>query len=101
MALRKLLPTTKHRALGFQMFGWSFFFQSLNITKLVVEHQGTIFGVCLVPMGAGFVDYVLSIPNADPAVRAVEAPGDDVEGVTEPPGPLSPFPTAFCHGPGS
>ena len=34
-------------------------------------------------MGAGFVDYVLSIVNADCAVVVVQAPGDDVEGVTE------------------
>ena len=34
-------------------------------------------------MGAGFVDYVLSIVNDDRAVRVVQAPGDDVEGVTE------------------
>ena len=39
-------------------------------------------------LGAGFVDYVLSIVNADCAVRVVQAPGDDVEGVTELPGPL-------------
>ena len=29
--------------------------------KLVVEHRGTFSDVPLVPMGAGFVDYVLSI----------------------------------------
>ena len=33
--------------------------------------------MCLVLMGPGFVDYVLSIVNADRAVRVVEAPGDD------------------------
>ena len=38
-------------------------------------------------MGAGFVDYVLSIVNADRDVRVVQAPGDDVEGVTELRGP--------------
>ena len=38
-------------------------------------------------MGAGFVDYVLSIVNADRVVRVVQAPGDDVEGMTELPGP--------------
>ena len=91
-AMRKVSPTTKHRALGFQTDGWSCGFQSLDIAKLVVEHRGTFFDVPLVPMGAGFVDYVLSIVNADRAVRAVEAPGDDVEGMTELPGPLeSPY----------
>ena len=63
-------------------------FQSLNIAKLVVEHRGTFSNVPLVPMGAGFVDYALSIVKADRAVQAVEAPGDDVEGVTELPGAL-------------
>ena len=41
----------------------------------------------LVPMGPGFVDYVLSIVNVDRAVRVVEAPAGDVEGVTELPCP--------------
>ena len=39
--------------------------------------------VCNFNIPAGFVDYVLSIVNADRAVRVVQAPGDDVEGVTE------------------
>ena len=86
-ALKKLSPTTKHRALGFQTDGWSCGFQSLNIAKEVVEHRGTFSNVPLVPMGAGFVDYVLSIVNADRAVRVAQAPGDDVEGVTELSGP--------------
>ena len=88
LALKKLSLTTEHRALGFQTDGWSCGFQSLNITKLVVEHRGTFSDVHLVPMGAAFVDYVLSIVNADRAVRAVQALGDDVEGVTELCGPL-------------
>ena len=88
MAMRKLSPTTKHRALGFQMDGWSCGFHSLNTVKLVVEHRGNFSDLPLVPTGAVFVDYVLSIVNADCAVRAVEVPGDDVEGVTELPGPL-------------
>ena len=92
LALKKLSLTTKHRALGFQMDGWSCGFQSLNIAKLV-EHQGSFSDVPLVPMGAGFVDYVLSIVNADRAVRVVQAPGDDVEGVTELPCPLE-FPAS-------
>ena len=92
MAMRKLSLTTKHCALGFQMDGWYCGFQSLNIAKLVVEHRGTISDVPLVPMGAGFVDYVLSIVNVDRAVRVVEAPGDDVEGVTVLLGPLEPPP---------
>ena len=92
MDMRKLSLTTKHRALGFQTDGWSCDFQSLNIAKLVVEHRGTFSDVPLAPMGAGFVDYVLSIVNADRAVRVVQAPGDDVEGVTELPGPPEPPP---------
>ena len=87
MATRKLSLTTKHRALGFQTDGWSCGFQSLSIAKLVVEHRGTFSDVPLVPMGPGFVDHVLSIVSADRAVRVVEAPGDDVEGVTELLGP--------------
>ena len=97
--MRKLSPTTKHRALGFQTDGSSCGFQSLNMAKLVVEHRGTFSDVPLVPMGAGFVDYVLSIVNANRAVRAVQAPGDDVEGVTELPGPLeSPPPRTQVEG---
>ena len=84
MAMRKLSLTTKHRALGFQTDSWSCCFTSLNTAKLVVEHRGTFSHVPLVPMGAGFV---LSIVNADRAVRVVKAPGDDVEGVTELLGP--------------
>ena len=86
-ALKKLSLITKHRALGFQTDSWSCGFQSLNIAKLVVEHRGIFSDVPLVPMGAGFVDYVLSIVDADHAVQVVQAPGDDVEGVTELPGP--------------
>ena len=83
MAMKKLSLTTKHRALGFQKDSWSCGFQSLNITKLAPEHQGSFSGVPRVPMGPGFVDYVLGIVNADRAVRVVETPGDDLEGVTE------------------
>ena len=57
---------------------WSCDFQSLNITKLVVEHRGSFSDVPLVPMvpmGAGFVDYVLSIVNAHCAVRVVPSEG--------------------------
>ena len=86
-AMRKLSPTTKHCALGFQKDGWSCGFQSLNIAKLVVEHRGTFSDVPLVPMGGGFVDYVLGIVNAYHAVQVVEALGDDLEGVTELPCP--------------
>ena len=82
-ALNKSSRTTKHRALGLQTDGWSCGFQSLNIAKLVVERRGTFSDVPLIPMGAGFVDYVLSIVNDDRALRVVQAPGDDVEGVTE------------------
>ena len=87
LAMKKLSLITKHRALGFQTDGWSCGFQSLNIAQLVVEHRGTFSDVPFVPMGAGFVDYVLIIVNADRAVRVVQAPGDDVEGVTELPSP--------------
>ena len=80
------------------MNGWSCGFQSLNIAKLVVEHRGTFSDVPLVPMGAGFVDYVLSIVNADRAVRVVQAPGDDVEGVTEFSGPLESPPSTQVEG---
>ena len=71
----------------------------LNIAKLVVEHRGTFSDVPLDPMGAGFVDYVLSIVNADCAVQVVQAPGDDVEGVTELLGPLEspPAPKLKLH----
>ena len=98
MAMRKLSPTTKHRAFGFQTDGWSCGFQNLNIAKLVVEHRGSFSDVPLVPMGPSFVDYVLNIVNADCTVRVVEAPGDDVEGVTELPcPPESPTPPPPEH----
>ena len=92
LAMKKLSLATKHRALGFQMDGWSCGFQSLNIAKLVVEHRGTFSDVPLIPMDPGFVDYVLSIVNADHAAWDVEAPRDDVEGVTELPCPPEPPP---------
>ena len=97
-ALKKSSRTTKHRALGFQMDGWSCGFQSLNIAKLVVEHRGTFSDVPLVPMGAGFGYYVLSIIDADCAVRVVQAPGDDVEGVTELPDPPESPPSTQVEG---
>ena len=83
-AMKKPSLTTKHRALGFQKDGW---FQNLNIAKLAVEHRGSFSDVPLVPMGPGFVDCVLGIVHADRAERVVEAPGDNVEGVTELPCP--------------
>ena len=86
-AMKKLSQTTKHRALGFQKKGRYCGFQSLNIMKMAVGHRGSFSHVPLVPMGPGFVDYVLGIVNADRAVWVVEAPGDDVEGVTEFPCP--------------
>ena len=86
-AMKKLSLTTKHCALGPKKDGWSCGFQSLNITKVAVEHQGSFSNVPLVPMGPGFVDYVLGI-----VVRVVQATGDDVEGVTEPPCPPDPPP---------
>ena len=46
----------------------------------------------LVLKDAGFVDYVLTVFGADRAVWVVQAPGDDVEGMTELPGPLEPPP---------
>ena len=94
MAMRKLSLTTKHCALRFQTDCWSWGFQSLNIVKLVVEHRGTFSDVPLVPIGPSFVDYV----NADRAVRVVDAPGDDVEGVTELSGPPEPPPNTQMEG---
>ena len=38
-------------------------------------------------MGPGHVDYVLSIVNADRAMRVIEPPSEDLEGVTELPCP--------------
>ena len=43
-------------------------------------------------MGPCFVDYVLSIVNADRAVRVIQPPSDDLEGVTKLPCPPSPPP---------
>ena len=91
-AMKKLLRTTKHRASGFQKDGGSYGFQSRNIAKLAVEHRGSFSDVPLVRMGRGFVDDVLGIVNADCGVRVIEAPGDDVEGVTELPCPRDPPP---------
>ena len=73
LALKKLSLTTKHRALEFQTDGWCCGFQSLNIEKLVVEHRGTFSDVPLVPMGAGFVDYVLTIVNGGTLARRARA----------------------------
>ena len=86
-AMKKLSLTTKHRTLGFQKDRWSCGCQSLNITKVAVEHRDSFSDVPLVPRGPGFVDYVVSIANANRAVRVVQAPGDDVERVTELPCP--------------
>ena len=72
--------------------------QSLNIAKLVVEQRGTFSDVLLVPMRPGFVDNVLSIANADRAVRVVQAPGDDVEDVTELSGPPESPPSTQVEG---
>ena len=88
MAIKKRSLTTEHRALGFQKDGWSCCFQSLHITNLVVDQWGSFSDVPLTPMGPGFVDYVLSIVNADRVVRVIEPPSDDLEGVTELPCPL-------------
>ena len=49
-------------------------------------------------MGAGFGGYVLSIVNANRAVRVVQAPGDDVEGVTELSGPPESPPSTQVEG---
>ena len=80
MAMTKLGPNGR-------LALWRCGFQSLNIPKLVEEHRGTFFEVPVVAMGAGFVDYVLSIVLACRAVRFLQAPGDDVEGVTKLHGP--------------
>ena len=63
LAIKKLSPTTKHRALGFQT----------NASSCV-------------PMGADLVNYVLNIISANRTVWVVQAAGHDVEGVTELPG---------------
>ena len=98
MVMKKLSLTTKHRVLGFQKDSWSCGFQSWNITKLAVEHRASFSEVPLVPMGPGFVDYVLGIVNVDHAVQVVEAPGDDVEGVTELPCPRESPPSTQVEG---
>ena len=85
--LKKLCLTTKHQALGFQKDGWSCGFQGLHLTNLVVDHRGSFSDFPLTPMGLGFVDYVLSIVNVDHAVRVIEPPADDLEGVIELPCP--------------
>ena len=64
----------------------------------MVEHRGTFSAVPLVPMGADFVDYLPSIVNVDRAMRVVEAPGDDVEGVTELLGPPESPPSTQVEG---
>ena len=64
----------------------------------MVEHRGTFSDVPLVPMGASFVDYLLSIVNANRGVRVVQAPGDDVEGVTELPDPPESPPSTQVQG---
>ena len=96
--MTKLSLTSKHRALGFQTDGWSCGFQSLNIVNVAVEHRGSFSDVPLVQMGPGFVDYVLGIVNDDRVVRVVEAPGDDVEGVTELPCPPQSAPSSQVEG---
>ena len=97
-AMKKLSLTTKHHALGFLTDSWPCGFQSLNIAKLAMEHRGSFSDVPLVPMGPGFVDYVLGIVDADRAVRVVEVPGDDVEGVTELPCPPESLPSTQVEG---
>ena len=64
----------------------------------MVQHRGTFCNLPLIPMRAGFVEYVLSIVNADRAVRVVQAPGDDVEGVTELSGPPESSPSTQVEG---
>ena len=85
-AMKKLSLTTKHRALEFQKDGWFCGFQTLNITKVAVGGAPRFFFRCA-PRPNGFCGPVLwtmlSIVNADGTVWVVQAPGDDVEGVTE------------------
>ena len=38
LVLKKFSLSTKHRALGFQVDGWSCGFQSVHLTNLVVDH---------------------------------------------------------------
>ena len=42
-----------------------------------VDHRGSFSDVPLTPKGPGFVDYVLSIVNADHVVRVIQPPSDD------------------------
>ena len=98
VGLEEVFANHQAPALGFQTDGWSCGFESLNIAKLVVEHRGTFSDVPLIPMGAGFVDYVLSIVNADRAMQVVQAPGDDVDGVTELCGPPESPPSSQAEG---
>ena len=72
--------------------GWSCGFRSPHLTNLVVDHRCSFSDVPLTPLRLGFVDFVLSIVNADRAVRVIEPPGDDLEGVIELPCPPKPHP---------
>ena len=49
----------------------------------MVDRWGSFSDVPLTPMGPGVADYVFSLVNDDYAVRVIEQPGDDSEGVTE------------------
>ena len=77
VALKKRGVTTKNRALGFQKDGWSW---SLHLTKLVVDHRGSFSDAPLTPMDPSFVNYVLSIVNADRTMQVIEPLGDDLDG---------------------
>ena len=64
----------------------------------MVDHRVFFLDVLLTPMGPSFVGYVLSIVNANRAVRVIETPGDNLEGVTELPCPPDPPPSIQVEG---
>ena len=59
---------------------------------------GVLFRMSLTPMGPSFVDYVLRVVNADHAMRVIEPPRDDLEGVIELPCPLESPPSTQVDG---
>ena len=87
LPLKKLSLTTKQRALEFQKDGCVVVFKASISQRWCRSTRGTFSDVPLVPMGASFVDYVLSIFNADRVSHVLQARIDDVEGVTVLPGP--------------
>ena len=62
----------------------------MYLTNLVVDHRGSFSDVPLTLTGPSFVDYLLSIVNADCIVQVIGPPGDDLEGVAQLPCPPQP-----------